>query len=98
MPKDNDIRVIAVTCPVMSERRHNVTLGDSMVSAGFPSPAEDSYETFDIVTHIVKHPAATFFMRVAGDSMTDAGIFDVDLVVVDRSIEVKSEDIVVAMK
>jgi len=68
-----------------------------MVSAGFPSPADDSHETFDIVSLIVRHPAATFFMRVAGDSMTGAGIFDGDLLVVDRSIEAQSGDIVVAV-
>jgi len=93
----NDLRVLAVSRPVIRETRHNGTLGDSTVSAGFPSPAEDSYETFDIVSHIVRHPAATFFMRVAGDSMTGAGIFDGDLLVVDRSIEAKSGDIVVAI-
>jgi DNA polymerase V len=93
----NDIRVVAVTRPVIPETHRTGTLADSMVSAGFPSPAEDSYETFDIVSHIVRHPAATFFMRVAGDSMSGAGIFDGDLVVVDRSFEPKSGDIIVAI-
>jgi DNA polymerase V len=97
MQEKNDIRVLAVSRPAIPASRHNGTLGDSAVSAGFPSPADDSYETFDIVSHIVRHPAATFFMRVAGDSMTDAGIFDGDLVVVDRSMEAKSGDIVVAI-
>jgi DNA polymerase V len=97
MQQDNDIRVTAVSRPVITEHRHNGTLGDSAVSAGFPSPAEDSYETFDIVSHIVRHPTATFFMRVAGDSMTGAGIADGDLLVVDRSIEAQSGDIVVAV-
>jgi DNA polymerase V len=97
MPKDNALRVIAVSRPVIHEFQHDLTLGDSMVSAGFPSPADDTHETFDIVSHIVRHPAATFFMRVAGDSMTGAGIFDGDLLVVDRSIEAKSGDIVVAV-
>jgi len=97
MQKDNDIRVIAVSRPMIPASRHNGTLGDSMVSAGFPSPADDSHETFDIVAHIVRHPTATFFMRVTGDSMTGAGIFDGDLLVVDRSLEVKSDDIVVAV-
>jgi DNA polymerase V len=97
MPKDNDIRVTAITRPIITETPHNGTLGDSMVSAGFPSPADGTHETFDIVSHIVQHPTATFFMRVAGDSMTGAGIFDGDLLVVDRSIEAKSGDIVVAV-
>jgi DNA polymerase V len=97
MSKDNALRVIAVSRPVIPASRHSGTLGDSMVSAGFPSPADDTHETFDIVSHIVQHPTATFFMRVAGDSMTGAGIFDGDLLVVDRSIEAKSGDIVVAV-
>ncbi|MDR0327490.1 MAG: translesion error-prone DNA polymerase V autoproteolytic subunit [Planctomycetaceae bacterium] len=93
----NDLRVLAVSRPIIPETRHNGTLGDSSVSAGFPSPADDTCETFDLVSHIVRHPTATFFMRVAGDSMTDAGIFDGDLLVVDRSLEAKSGDIVVAV-
>jgi DNA polymerase V len=93
----NEIRVVAVSRPIIPETQRTGTLGDSMVSAGFPSPAEDSYETFDIVSHIVRHPAATFFMRVAGDSMSGAGIFDGDLVIVDRSLEPKSGDIIVAI-
>jgi DNA polymerase V len=97
MPKDNAIRVLTVTRPVIPVSRHDGTLGDSMVSAGFPSPADDIHETFNIISHIVRHPTATFFMRVAGDSMTGAGIFDGDLLVVDRSIEAKSGDIVVAI-
>ena len=76
---------------------HAVRIGDSVIPAGFPSPADDLYETFDLVSHIIKHPAATFFMRVAGDSMTGAGIFDGDLVIVDRSLEAASGDIVVAV-
>ena len=97
MQEKNDLRVIAVSRPAITEIQHNGTIGDSMVSAGFPSPADDTHETFDIVSHIIRHPAATFFMRVAGDSMMDAGIFDGDLIVVDRSLEVKSGDIVVAI-
>ena len=93
----NNLRVTAVSRPMLPESKHNGTLGDSTVSAGFPSPAEDSFETFDIVSHIVRHPAATFFMKVAGDSMIDAGIFDSDLIVVDRSLEAKSGDIVIAV-
>ena len=97
MPKDNDIRVTAVSSPVIPTSRYEATLGDTMIPAGFPSPAEDTHETFDIVTHIVRHPEATFFMRVTGDSMMGAGIFDGDLLVVDRSIEPTSGDIVVAV-
>jgi len=96
-PEKNDIQILAVSRSAVPPQRHEVLLGDSMIPAGFPSPADDCYESLDIVSHIVKHPAATFFMRVAGDSMTGAGIFDGDIVIVDRSLEVESGDIVVAI-
>jgi DNA polymerase V len=57
------------------------------VSAGFPSPAQDSVEQrLDLNQLCVKRPAATYFVRVEGDSMIDAGIYPDDLLVVDRSI------------
>ena len=60
----------------------------SSVCAGFPSPAEDYVEgRLDLNQHLIRHPAATFFMRVEGESMTGAGIFPGDLLVVDRSVE-----------
>ena len=67
------------------------------VSAGFPSPAED-YLDMDLNLHkyLVKHPAATFFIIAKGHSMEKAGISDEDLLVVDKSLEPKSNDIVVA--
>ena len=58
------------------------------VEAGFPSPADDYMEgPLDLNEHVIKHPAATYFVRASGDSMTGAGIFDGDLLVVDRSLE-----------
>lgn len=58
------------------------------IPAGFPSPAEDfNEERLDIRAYLVKNPSATFFARVTGDSMRDMGIFDGDLLVVDRSIK-----------
>jgi DNA polymerase V len=69
----------------------------SRIPAGFPSPADDDLEgTLDLNTHLIERPAATFFLRVQGDSMTGAGIQDGDLLVVDRSREAKSGSIVVA--
>ena len=66
------------------------------VSAGFPSPAEDYIEgRLDLNRHLIKHPAATFFVRVAGDSMIDAGIHPGDILVVDRAVEVDGGDIVI---
>ncbi len=70
----------------------------SNVSAGFPSPAEDYIEkTLDLNELLIKHPAATFFVRVSGDSMIDAGIRDKDILIVDRSIEPIHGKIVVAV-
>ena len=70
----------------------------SGVSAGFPSPADDYLDrNLDLNEHLVKNPAATFFVRVAGDSMTGAGINDNDILVVDRSLEPCSGSIVIAV-
>lgn len=67
------------------------------VAAGFPSPAEQYLEPpLDLNELLVKRPAATFFVRVQGDSMIDAGIFDGDLLVVDRSFTPASGDIIIA--
>ena len=70
----------------------------SRIAAGFPSPADDHLEApLDLNAHLVKHPAATFVVRVDGDSMTGAGIYNGDLLVVDRSLDAKSGHIVVAV-
>ena len=67
------------------------------ISAGFPSPAQDYVEQrLDLNQLCVKRPAATYFVRVSGDSMIDAGIYPDDLLVVDRSITAKHGDIVIA--
>lgn len=58
------------------------------ISAGFPSPALDFVDlTIDLNRHLIKHPSATFYGRVKGESMKDAGINDGDLLVIDKSIE-----------
>lgn len=67
------------------------------VSAGFPSPAQDYVENaLDLNEYCIDHPAATFLVRVEGDSMVEAGIFDGDVLIVDRSLEWRHNDIVVA--
>ena len=68
------------------------------VSAGFPSPADD-YLDVDLNLHqyLVKHPASTFFIIAKGHSMEKAGIGDEDLLVVDKSLEAKSNDILIAV-
>lgn len=68
------------------------------VSAGFPSPADDHIEDrLDLNKLLIKHPAATFFVRVAGDSMVNAGIYPGDLLVVDRSLEPTDGQVVIAI-
>ena len=86
MPKENNFRVVAISRPVIPETRLKAPRADSLVPAGFPSPVEDMHETFDIVAHVVRHPSATFFMKVSGDSIIGSGIFDGNLLIVDRSI------------
>lgn len=57
------------------------------ISAGFPSPALDFIDlTIDLNKHLIKHPSATFYGRVKGHSLKDAGIHDNDLLIIDRSI------------
>lgn len=67
------------------------------VSAGFPSPAEEYREgSLNLNRYVIRHPAATFFVRAAGDSMLGAGIHPEDLLVVDRSLEPADGRVVVA--
>ncbi|MDR3641263.1 MAG: translesion error-prone DNA polymerase V autoproteolytic subunit [Humidesulfovibrio sp.] len=67
------------------------------VQAGFPSPADDFIDKrLDLNEHLIPHPAATFFVRAAGDSMLGAGIHDGDLLVVDRAVEPCSGRVVMA--
>lgn len=67
------------------------------VSAGFPSPADDYIDRLlDLNDLLIKNPPATFFVKVAGDSMTGAGIYDGCILIVDRSIEATNGRIVIA--
>ena len=68
------------------------------VSAGFPSPADDYIDLeLDLNEYLIANPVATFFVRVAGDSMIGAGINHDDILIVDRSIEPVSGKIVIAI-
>jgi DNA polymerase V len=70
----------------------------SGVSAGFPSPVEDYVDRkLDLNELLIKNPAATFFVRVAGDSMIDAGIHNDDILIVDRALEAGNGKIVIAV-
>jgi SOS-response transcriptional repressor LexA len=68
------------------------------VRAGFPSPAEDlGAKGIDLAARLIKHPQATFLMRARGDSMKDAGIFDGDVLLVDRAIPPRNGQVGVAV-
>ncbi len=68
------------------------------VSAGFPSPADDYLEgKLDLNDYLIMNPSATFLVRVTGDSMTYSGIHSGDLLIVDRSLEPKDGNIVIAV-
>lgn len=67
------------------------------VQAGFPSPAQDYVEQqLDLNELCIKHPAATYFVRATGDSMVGAGIYENDILVVDRSLAPSAGDIIIA--
>ena len=67
------------------------------IAAGFPSPAEDhQVERIDLMQQLVKHPQATFYIRVRGESMRDVGILDGSVVLVDRAITPADGQIVLA--
>ena len=68
------------------------------IPAGFPSPADDYIEnSLDLNEYLVKHPAATFFVKVTGDSMTGAGINSGDILIVDRSVNAVNGSVIVAI-
>src|SRR5438132_4679677 len=74
-----------------------IPLYGSRVSCGFPSPADDFLETkLDLNELIVKHPAATFYAIATGESMTGAGIFPGDKLVIDRSLEAQNRSVILA--
>ena len=73
-------------------------LYESAVEAGFPSPADDYIELkLDLNKHLIQNPSATFYVRVRGHSMVNAGISDGDMLIVDRSLEPKDGDVAVCV-
>jgi DNA polymerase V len=72
----------------MTDTELILPLASGKISAGFPSPASDFVDVaIDLNKHLIKHPSTTFFGRVRGQSMQDAGISDGDLLVIDKSLE-----------
>lgn len=77
--------------------KDEITFFQSRVQAGFPSPADDYIDgALNLHQLLINNPTATFFVRVQGDSMIDAGIFNGDLLIVDKSVTPRSGHIVIA--
>jgi DNA polymerase V len=92
-----EIKVVSIQTPDLKSS-FPIPAFLSPVQAGFPSPADDYIEKkLDLNELVIQKPAATFFVRVEGESMQDANIFSGDVLVVDRSLEAKSGDVVVAV-
>lgn len=69
---------------------------DMGIQAGFPSPAQDYIDkSLDFNRELIEHPSATFYAKVVGDSMIEAGISEGDIVVIDRAVDPEQNDIVV---
>lgn len=79
------------------EGSYSIPFYSSKVQAGFPSPADDYIERYlDLNAEYIKHPSATFLVTATGESMIDAGIFDGDVLLVDKSLEATDGSIVIA--
>jgi DNA polymerase V len=91
------ISLISSVQAFVKNKCYQIPFYHSTVAAGFPSPAEDSIDChLDLNEHLIKHPSATFFVRVSGHSMRDAGIHEGDILIVDRSLIPSNGKIVVA--
>jgi len=80
------------------EKKVKLSEYTSGISAGFPSPADDYIDReLDLNEYLIDHPASTFFVRVIGDSMINAGMKSGDLIIVDRALEATHNKIVLAI-
>jgi len=87
-----------IIAPALGQHLAHTPLFSHKVEAGFPSPADDYIEgRLSLDEHLIQHRDSTFFVRAKGNSMIGAGIFDGDLLVVDRSLTPSSGDIVIAV-
>lgn len=75
----------------------DIKLFGSQVSAGFPSPADDYIEQgLNLDELLIKHPSATYLVKASGHSMIGAGIYDGDILIIDRAVTATTGDIVIA--
>lgn len=91
-----EIRISDIQKASINTEVKDFPLINTQVQAGFPSPADDFTESvIDLNKELIKNPLATFFCRVNGDSMQDIGIYDGDLLVVDKSITPRNGNVAV---
>ena len=86
--------------PILIQKRTTLALPifQSTVQAGFPSPADSYIEAkIDLNDHLIQHPTSTFFVKVEGQSMVGAGIYPGDVLIVDKSLEAKNKQVVLAI-
>ena len=96
-PRTPSETIVSAVAPAAIGQGKAQPLYSSQPSAGFPSPGDDMVEApLDINELLIDHPESTFFVRVSGDSMEGAGIFDKDILVIDRSVAPQAGQIVVA--
>ena len=97
----SSLAVVSSTHPLPLASQSSPALVQTLpgrVAAGFPSPAEDhAVHRIDLMAELIRHPQATFLLRVKGDSMREVGIFDGDVVLVDRAIRPRSGQVVIAV-
>ena len=92
----NEKNIISII-DIRNSKKTTTSLFLDSVSAGFPSPATDYLENkLDLNEYLVKHPAATFIVKASGPSTIEAGIFSGDLLIVDRSVTPKNDNIAIA--
>ena len=92
---DKDLKLDLYSSEVSTDI--NVSFVDQGIKAGFPSPAQDYFMgTIDLNRELIRHKETTFLARVSGTSLQEAGICDGDIIVIDKSLEVKNGDFVVA--
>ena len=93
MPKYKNLDLFSI----IKNTQINTPVFLDKISAGFPSPATDYMENkLDLNEYLIKHPAATFIVKTSGSSMINADIYSGDLLIVDRSLTPRNNNIVIA--
>ena len=97
-PEPGITKVDLMYWPSLNAAPVPVTLFENRIAAGMPSPADDHSENvLDLNKHLLCNPETTFYVRVSGDSMIDAGIHTGDLLVVDRVLRPQNGKVVIAV-